>query len=237
MTRPKYQDDDLDVLASAVRLIHRTVAVTQPAAVAIAFGGTQYTTPRNGFSTAAAVTTTAAAAVSVDSDSSAGGAEGTPQSIPPSGKGKKRTRHELGSNGEDDGINEKEDADDENTGDTDRGRRRNGRSSGGGRRARLGSPAPCSLFIAGEPVTIRDVPAAPAGVSSSRNMVAAAVGRQGALGIDRQGERLEGEAWAGRCGGEGLGRRIKKQLVALFQRGATCGCPALVEACLQVGER
>lgn len=308
VTTPR-QDDELEVLVGAVRLIHRTLSVSPPAAAAVAAGGA----PRENRSGATAAPSSVAAAL----DSAA--ALSSPPPISASvgargsrlfgatetaggdgsvsfddvasgrkGKGMKRRRPESedacgdydrrpsseddhGDRGGDvvahaDRVDrhgaKKDGGDDNSTMDVVDGDGGGGggpaTAAGEGPRARHHQqqrrkscydvqsssklpPSPsCAVFIAGEPMASRDVLAsAPAAAPASVLYVATAAPRLppavavigGRVSDEMKGRGLD---WAGKRGEQEIGARLKGQLMAVFHRGVFCGCPALVEASLQV---
>lgn len=202
---------------SVVRLVHRTLAVTPLAASAVALDGVHEGSLRkrrknDGFDRAPGI----GVGVAVTAAPQKGGLEKEtlPSESAPS-KGKKRRR----CSGDDETSNRVGSAAGYAVGGGDR---KDDPSNG----CRAPLPETCSLFIAGEPMNVDDVPAAPASVSCSKKTLVAGVNRG-------SGSRAR-EDWAGRRGADGLGRRIKGRLVALFHEGVLCGCSVLVEACLQV---
>lgn len=199
---------------SAVRLIHRTLAVTPPAAGAVALDGVhdgplKRRRRTDGIDRASGV----GVAVTASPENNALEEETLPSESAPS-KGKKRRR--CG------GDNETSNRVGSGEGGAAGGDRKDGPSND------RGAPLPrtCSLFIAGEPMNVEDVPAALASVSSPK--------KTAVVGMNRGSGPRGREDWAGRRGADDLGRRIKGRLVALFHEGVLCGCSVLVEACLQV---
>lgn len=251
---PAQSGGDLEILSSAVRLVHRTLAVVPPAAAAVALGGVQHAAPptQDPFSTegsAADVTTSGSSeSTGLDGVNSGDADQGPPRSQAPR-KGKKRARNEV--DGEVCGTG--------NSGSRRRSRlnevpaEEEGRSVDGddaGRNDENCSRPPekersCSLFIAGELVRPQDMPpSAPGRVSSGAETVMEASPSAGVAGSGRKDEGVctvrrmggrRGEAsWAGRRGEGELGRRLKVQLVGCFHQGTARGCSALVECCLEV---
>lgn len=199
---------------SAVRLVHRTLAVTPPAAGAVALGGAHEGPLRrrkrtDGIDRASGV----GVAVTASSENSALEEETLPSESAPS-KGKKRRR--CGDDNETSNL----------VGSGGGGAAGGGRKDGPSNDRGAPLPRTCSLFIAGEPMNVEDVPAAPASVSSPKKTEVA--------GMNRESWSRGRKDWAGRRGADDLGRRIKGRLVALFHEGVLCGCSVLVEACLQV---
>lgn len=252
------QEDDLELLVSAVRLIHRTLSISPAAAAAVAAGGaprdllngTTMSPRPMSLATAiesAAVCLPAAAAVAAGggSDSCATGGKG---------KGKKRRRSGSGDgDGDDDAVAPADrrvlpaarEAD--RNGDKSVGL--NGDVSVGGsstssaatvagdqgpmKRTRHQQAPPSTVFIAGEPVPSEDLPKAVANIAgvsyAASASTAATIG--GPASFDT---RKDGLGWSGRRGEEELGTRLKGHLISVFHRGVYCGCPPLVEACLRV---
>lgn len=210
---------------SAVRLVHRVLAVTPPAAGTVALGGGTEEGPLRTKRNDAVGRAAGVGGAATGAPQSSGLEEETQTLLSASvpSKGKKRRR--CGS-------------------DDESGKRMRSSGGGGGAGANSGagagdrqdgpsndrraSPlATCSLFIAGEPVNIEDVPTAAASVASSTKPA-------GVAGVNRGSGSRGREDWAGRRGAHDLGCRIKGRLVALFHGGVLRGCSALVEACLQV---
>lgn len=233
---------DLEILSSAVRLVHRTLAVVPAAATAVALGGVQHAVlpTQDPISTEGSV---ADASASASSEST--GLDGDTDQAPPRsegpGKGKKRARSEFdgtGTSGSRSRRKLNEAAVDEE------GRSVNGKN-GEDCPYRPGKEYPCSLFIAGELVKPQDVaPSAPGRVYGGAETVKEASPSAGVAGSGRKDEgvctvrRMGGSrgerSWAGRRGEGELGRRLKVQLVGSFHKGAARGCSALVECCLEV---
>lgn len=260
------QDGDLKILVSAVRLVHRTLAATPPAAAAVGLSGS----PRQSRRKALSYTKTAAS-VSVDRRL---GLDDGPEvrEAPPSkgkGKGKKRGRSELGGDVGVDRMSQDEDSGEDS--------RRSSRKSGSRVHRSTGNPAAdaasastggtafpsgtstvaetttktaleSSIFVAGKPITAADIPVIQGNAWCSKTTQdripdrgVAGGGdqtvREGTGRRDRVGTANEGWPWAGTKGVEDLARRVKDRLVVWFHRGAIAGGSALVEACLQVGDR
>lgn len=253
------QESDLEVVVSAVRLVYHTLTVTPPAAAAVAVSGPRREFPATGVSADA---TPVAGGDDGGGGGGQGRMRGggvdrrlglealPPEAAPGKGKGKKRGRDEIG--GEDSrGSESDEDGgggpDSSGGGDdavADAGADANADANADGRKGRSSSPPPvaeCSLFIAGQPVGAGDVHATLESVVCSKATTPATRSGDGKEaffgGMEVGRERGAGDrdgGWAGRRRAEDLGRRVKGGLVALFHRGAMCGCSALVEACLQV---
>ncbi|CAM9354762.1 unnamed protein product [Ectocarpus sp. 12 AP-2014] len=220
-TLPGDTDHELGILVSAARLVHLTLALTPPAARAVALADPDDVSDDDeesgdsGGEEAAPV------------DRRLGLEEEEPIAGGPKGKGRKRGRSELGgaSSERGEGEEEEEEAEREGLGLTvgggDEGQAREGWEGvggvgGGGGRGSTPPPLP-TLFIAGVPMPSEVGGDGP--VASGSKVVFSDGGGSGESEVGEEAEDL--------------GRRIQDRLLAFFHHGVACGCPALVEVCLQ----
>lgn len=255
------QEDELEVLTSATRLIYRTLSVIPPAADAVATGGLP---PRSKAGVAVEkpdpMGPSAVRGPHLFCDVSTVGDRAEESKA--SGSSKDEEKQGTGSSadgptsdGSQSGRGESGAQDNVAVGDAERVQPGNGaedrkRVRGGDgdkgssplrrRRGRTSSPDPsCAIFVAGEPVTPEVNPTARPSASShitSRTSSGARISWKGHVCSLNRGS-LEGVYWVGNRREDMLARRLRNELVGVFHTGAMGGFLSLVEASLQVVEQ